>query len=46
VTAVVADVQTMYDNCELYNDDTSLLGKEANRQRREFMKFCKKQRLV
>lgn len=46
VEAVVADIVQMYENCILYNDETSLLGHEAIRQRKEFQKLCKKRRLV
>lgn len=44
--AVVADILQMYDNCELYNDESSVLSKEARRQRKEFQKFCKKNALL
>jgi hypothetical protein len=46
VGEVVADVLQMYGNCTVYNDDASIMGEEATRQRREFQKFCKKHRLV
>lgn len=46
VAQVIDDINQMYDNCELYNDDASVLGKEAIRQRKEFLKFCKKQMLA
>ena len=43
---LVADINQMYDNCELYNDETSVLGVEAIRQRKEFQKYCRKQKLI
>ena len=43
---VIADILQMYDNCELYNEDASAVGREASRQRPEFKRFCKKNRLV
>lgn len=45
VSEVVADVLQMYENCELYNEDASAVGREASRQRSEFKRFCKKNHL-
>jgi hypothetical protein len=46
VSEVVADILQMYENCLVYNDDSSLMGEEATRQRRDFQRFCKKHHLV
>lgn len=35
------DLLLVFDNCELYNDDTSDIHKESRRQRRELKKLLK-----
>jgi hypothetical protein len=42
VESVVADIRQMYDNCTSYNAPGTAVAIEAERQRREFLKFCKK----
>jgi hypothetical protein len=39
VQDLVNDVLLIYSNCELYNDSSSILGKEARRQKRSFNTF-------
>lgn len=39
VDEVAQDIHRIYDNCELYNEGTSILGKEAKRQRNKFQKY-------
>jgi hypothetical protein len=39
---LIADIELIYANCLLYNDDKSPIGRGANRQRAAFRKYLQR----